>query len=94
MTRAAVFAHHNVGVRCLEVLRAGGVEVRLLVTHENDPQEEVWFESVAARARLSGIPVIAPEDPNLAESVARVRSSAPDILFSFYYRRLLGAERS
>jgi methionyl-tRNA formyltransferase len=92
VTRAAVFAYHNVGVRCLEVLRAGGADVRLVVTHEDDPREEVWFESVAARARLHGIPVIAPQDPNSADCVARVRSSVPEILFSFYYRRMLGRE--
>jgi methionyl-tRNA formyltransferase len=92
MTRAAVFAYHNVGVRCLEVLRAGGADVRLVVTHEDDPREEVWFESVAARARLHGIPMIAPQDPNSADCVARVRSSAPEILFSFYYRGMLGRE--
>lgn len=74
------------------MLRAEGVDVGLVVTHEDDPREEIWFESVAARARLHGIPVIAPPDPNLPECVARVRSSAPDILFSFYYRRMLGRE--
>ena len=92
MTRATVFAYHNVGVRCLEVLRAGGVEVRLVVTHEDDPGEKVWFESVAERARLYRIPAIAPRDPNAPEVVAAVRSSAPEILFSFYYRRMLGPE--
>ncbi|HMK14979.1 MAG TPA: formyltransferase [Burkholderiales bacterium] len=90
MTRATVFAYHNVGVRCLEVLLAGGVEVHLVVTHEDDRNENVWFASVAERARLYGIPVIAPQDPNTAEAIERVRSSTPDILFSFYYRRLLG----
>lgn len=90
MTRAVVFAYHNVGVRCLDVLRAGGVRVRLVLTHEDDPDEAIWFESVAARARLYGIPVITPQDPNLTEVVERVRSSAPDIVFSFYYRHLLG----
>ncbi|MGH9577564.1 MAG: formyltransferase family protein, partial [Terriglobales bacterium] len=90
MTRATVFAYHNVGVRCLEVLRAGGVEVRLVVTHKDDPNEKVWFTSVAERARLYGIPVIAPQDPNTAEVIESVRSSAPDILFSFYYRSMLG----
>ena len=90
MTPATVFAYHNVGVRCLDVLRAGGVEVRLVVTHEDDPNEKVWFASVAERARLYGIPIITPQDPNTAEAIERVRSSAPDILFSFYYRRLLG----
>ena len=89
MTRAVVFAYHNVGVRCLEVLRAGGVDIALVVTHDDDPAEQVWFESVAGRARLYRIPAIAPTDPNRSDVIARVQTAAPDILFSFYYRRLL-----
>ena len=50
MTRAVVFAYHNVGVRCLKVLLAHGVDVPLVVTHEDDPRENVWFDSVAAAA--------------------------------------------
>jgi len=92
VTRAAVFAYHDVGVRCLEVLHARGVDVGLVVTHEDDPQEEIWFESVAGRARQYGIPTVAPRDPNLPETIERVRASAPDILFSFYYRRMLGPQ--
>jgi len=92
VTRAVVFAYHDVGVRGLEVLRAAGVDIPLLATHEDDPRETVWFGSVAARARLYGIPVATPADPNARETVERVRAAAPDLLFSFYYRRMLGAE--
>jgi len=92
VTRAVVFAYHDVGVRGLEVLRAAGVDVALLATHEDDPRETVWFESVAARARLYGIPVVTPADPNGREMAERVRAAAPDLLFSFYYRRMLGTE--
>jgi len=92
VTRAVVFAYHDVGVRCLEVLRAAGVDIPLLATHEDDPHETVWFGSVASRARLYGIPVITPADPNARETVERVRAAVPDLLFSFYYRRMLGAE--
>ena len=92
MTRAVVFAYHCVGVRCLEALRAGGVDVGLVATHEDDPNETVWFESVATRARLYGVPVITPEDPNRPDVVERVRTAAPDLLFSFYYRRMLGTD--
>jgi methionyl-tRNA formyltransferase len=92
VTRAAVFAYHNVGVRCLDVLRAGDVDVGLVVTHEDDPNEKIWFASVAECARRYGIPVMAPRNPNLPEAIERVRASAPDILFSFYYRRMLGQE--
>ncbi len=91
-TSAVVFAYHNVGVRCLAVLLAHGVRVPLVVTHRDDPHERVWFESVAALAEGHGIEWIAPEDPNAAECVARVRALAPDFLFSFYYRRMLKGE--
>ena len=90
MTRAVVFAYHDVGVRCLEVLLRQGVEVPLVVTHADDPKETLWFESVAQRAARRGIPAITPEDPNAAATVAKVRKAKPDLLFSFYYRRMLG----
>ncbi|HYR01604.1 MAG TPA: formyltransferase family protein, partial [Casimicrobiaceae bacterium] len=90
--RAAVFAYHNVGVRCLEVLLAHGVDVPLVVTHVDDPREERWFASVAAAAAEREIPVITPDDPNAADVVARIGALAPDFVFSFYYRRMLGAQ--
>jgi methionyl-tRNA formyltransferase len=90
--RAVVFAYHNVGVRGLAVLLAQGLDVRLVVTHEDDPNENLWFGSVAALAALNDIPVIKPADPNDASVVAQVRDCRPDWLFSFYYRHMLGAE--
>ena len=92
MTRAVVFAYHDVGVRCLAVLLAQGVEVPLVVTHQDDPGENLWFESVARFARLRGIPVLTPEDPNRPELIDQVRALAPEFIFSFYYRALLGGD--
>jgi methionyl-tRNA formyltransferase len=91
VTRAVVFAYHNVGVRCLEVLLARGVEVPLVVTHLDDPREEIWFDSVARAAAGRGIASIAPSDPNAPDVVARIADSRPDFLFSFYYRLMLKA---
>jgi methionyl-tRNA formyltransferase len=92
MTRAVVFAYHNVGARCLRVLLAHHVEVPLVVTHADDPAETRWFERVADVASDYGIPSIAPDDANAADVVDRVRALAPDFLFSFYYRRMLSAQ--
>ncbi|MBV8658762.1 MAG: formyltransferase [Burkholderiales bacterium] len=89
MSRAVVFAYHNVGVRCLSALLARGVEVALVVTHRDNPNEQIWFESVAALAASHGIPVITPDDPNTPEVVAAVAATEPDFLFSFYYRNML-----
>ena len=86
---AIVFAYHTVGVRCLEVLLDGGVDVRLVVSHRDNPSETIWFQSVAALAAERGIPCILPDDPNTSEVLARARAAAPDFLFSFYYRHML-----
>ena len=91
MTSAVVLAYHNVGVRCLKVLLAHGVDVRLVVTHDDNPAEEIWFDRVADTARDYGLPCIAPADVNADGVVARIRALAPDYLFSFYFRQMLAA---
>jgi methionyl-tRNA formyltransferase len=89
MTRAVVFGYHDVGVRCLRTLIAAGIEVPLVLTHEDDPAETIWFDSVARTAAEYGIPTISPADPNAADVVERVAACKPDFLFSFYYRAML-----
>ena len=90
--RAVVFAYHNVGVRCLSVLLAHNVEIALVVTHRNQPGENIWFDSVEHLARLHAIPVATPEDPNTPEFRTRLATLVPDFLFSFYYRLMLKPE--
>jgi len=90
--RAVVFAYHDVGVRCLRTLLAGGVDVPLVLTHTDAPGEVIWFDSVARHAAWHGIEVMTPQDPNVAAVVERVSAARPDFLFSFYYRSMLGGE--
>lgn len=89
MSRAVVFAYHNVGVRCLKVLLAHGVEIPLIVTHTDNPSEIIWFDSVAQLAADYDIPFITPDDPNTPEVLAQVAEAKPDFMFSFYYRHML-----
>jgi len=89
MSRAVVFAYHEVGVRCLKVLLAHGIDVALVVTHEDNPAERIWFGSVAATAREHGLPLIAPADANDEPTFAAVRACQPEFLFSFYFRQML-----
>lgn len=92
MNSAVVFAYHNVGVRCLNVLLAHGVDVALVVTHRDNLQENIWFSSVAELAALHRIPVITPDNPNTPEVVEQIRALQPDFFFSFYYREMLKLE--
>ena len=90
MKSAIVFAYHDVGVRCLSVLLAHGLRVPLVVTHEDDPGENIWFGSVKRLAELNDLPVVTPADPNQGDLAQRVAALKPDFLFSFYYRFMLG----
>jgi methionyl-tRNA formyltransferase len=89
--RAVVFAYHNVGDRCLRVLRAHGVDVPLVITHADDPAETPWFARVADAAAELDLPCIAPADVNAPDVVDRIAALAPDFVFSFYCRRMLKA---
>lgn len=92
MTRAVVLGYHNVGARCLSTLLAHGVTVPLLLTHRDNPAENIWFDSVAELAERYEIPTITPDDPNTPEVMAQVAAARPDFLFSFYYRHMLTPE--
>lgn len=87
---AVVFAYHEVGVRCLEVLVAADVDVRLVVTHADNPAETIWFGSVAEHAAAHHLPCIAPTRADDETVLAACRAAEPDFLFSFYYRHMLG----
>ncbi len=84
-----VFAYSEVGARCLGALFEAGVDVRLVVTHEDDPNEQRWFASVAEVARGAGCPVVTPADPAEPALLSRLAALAPDFVFSFYYRCML-----
>ena len=71
--RAVVFGYHNVGDRCLRVLHARGVEVALVITHRDRPDENIWFRRVADTAAELGLPFVYGEDP------ADPRPSAADL---------------
>jgi len=86
---AVVFAYHDVGVRCLSVMLAHEVQIPLVVTHRDDPRENVWFESVEKLARAHDLEVVTPEDPNTPEFIGKMQSISPDFIFSFYYRHML-----
>ncbi len=84
-----VFGYHNVGTEGLRALLDGGAEVSALVTHRDDPAENVWFEAPAKLARARGIPVHTPESSKGPELRKLVESLRPEFIFSFYYRWMI-----
>jgi len=85
--RAIVFAYHSVGVCGIKVLLARGIKIDLVVTHHDNPNETIWFDSVADICTEHGIPAMFDPDPETI--LKQVTQVSPDFIFSFYYRQML-----
>jgi len=89
MPGIVLFGYSDVGFVCLDLLLSQGRDVRLVVTHEDDPGEAKWFRSVAQRARAAGIETITAEIKDGPAVEARVAAIEPDLILSCYYRRMI-----
>ena len=90
--KCVVLAYHNIGRAGIEALRKNGFEISAVFTHQDNPDENIWFGSVAELAGEYDIPVFAPESVNHPVWVNRIRAMKPDYIFSFYYRDMLGGD--
>ena len=87
--KAIVLAYHNIGCVGIEELLNAGVEIQAVFTHQDNPNENVWFRSVAELAARKNLPVFSPEDINHPLWVSRIKAMQPDVIFSFYYRNMV-----
>ena len=90
--KAVVLAYSNIGCTGLQALITHGVEVRAVFTHKDNPQENIWFDSVAELAAKHNIPVFAPDSINHPMWIERLKAFEPDAIFSFYYRNMVSAD--
>jgi len=86
---AVVFAYHDVGVNCLKALVSAGIQIDLVITHADDPNENVWFGSVAKLCQENNISYITPSANELLDLISKIQALAPDYIFSFYYRFMI-----
>lgn len=87
-----VFGYHDVGYECLDALISRGCRILAVFTHRDNPEERIWFKSVAELAGHHRIPVHTPDSVNTPEWIARIREMSPDAIFSFYYRNMICQE--
>ena len=89
---AVVFAYHDVGVNCLKALLNAGIQIDLVVTHQDDPNENIWFGSVAKLCTEKNLSYITPNANELSALLPTLQVLSPDYIFSFYYRYMIPAE--
>ncbi len=87
--RIVFFGYSEVGYECLSLLLERGDHVVALITHEDNPQEKIWFKTPAVAAREKGMPVFAPEKVNTPEWIERIAALQPELILSVYYRHMI-----
>ncbi|MGG6136181.1 bifunctional UDP-4-amino-4-deoxy-L-arabinose formyltransferase/UDP-glucuronic acid oxidase ArnA [Pantoea allii] len=87
--KTIVFAYHDMGCAGINALLKAGYTISAIYTHADTASENHFFGSVARIAAENSIPVYAPDEVNHPLWIDRIKSSEPDVIFSFYYRNLL-----
>jgi methionyl-tRNA formyltransferase len=87
--RILFFGYSEVGHACLDLLCARGDNVVALITHEDNPNERIWFQTPALVARAAGIPIHTPEKVNTPGWIERIAALEPDLILSVYYRNMI-----
>ena len=90
--KAVVFAYHNIGIAGLKALIKHGYDIIAVFTSEDDPGENCWFESVTNWAAQRNFPVYTPEEINSPQWIEKIKEFKPDIIFSFYYRKMIASD--
>lgn len=80
------------GLAGLEALARHGYDIAAVFTHEDDAGENCWFGSVKNWAQQKKIEVYTTEKVNSPEWIAKIAALKPDVIFSFYYRKMIGRE--
>ncbi len=87
--KCVVLGYHNIGCVGIKALLKNGFDVAAVFTHKDNPNENIWFDSVAELACAEGLPVFAPDDINHPVWVEKIKAIKPDIIFSFYFRDMV-----
>jgi len=90
--RILFFGYSEVGHDCLDLLLSRGHNVVALITHEDNPNEKIWFKTPALAAQAKGIPVHTPEKVGTPEWVERIAQMGPDLILSAYYRNMISTK--
>lgn len=90
--RIVFFGYSEVGYECLSLLLKRGDNVVALITHEDNPNEKIWFKTPAAAAKGKDIPVFTPESVNTPEWREKIAALKPDLILSVYYRHMIGTK--
>ncbi len=86
------FGYSEIGYECLNFLLERGDNVVGLFTHEDNPNEKIWFKTPAVAAKAKGVPIFTPEKIATPEWLEKIAALKPDLILSVYYRNMISTK--
>jgi methionyl-tRNA formyltransferase len=90
--RILFFGYSEIGYECLDLLLTRGDNVVGLFTHEDNPNEKIWFKTPAVAARAKNVPIFTPEKIATPEWLEQIANLKPDLILSVYYRNMISTK--
>jgi methionyl-tRNA formyltransferase len=90
--RILFFGYSEIGYECLNLLLERGDNVVGLFTHEDNPNEKIWFKTPAVAAKAKGVPIFTPEKIATPEWLEKIAALKPDLILSVYYRNMISTK--
>lgn len=88
--RVILCGYHDIGYAVLQQLgEMGIIRISAVVTHADDPQENIWFKSVRELAFARNIPVFQPQTVRTTDFIQRIKDLEPDLIVSAHFREIL-----
>ena len=84
-----VFGYHNMGVIGINALKNCNVPISAVFTHRENPNENIWFDSVSDLCKKKNIKFFYADDYNNEEILKIIEKLDPITIFSFYYRKII-----
>ena len=84
-----VFAYQNMGIIGLTSLIENGVKVIHVITHKDNPNHDVWWDSVAEFCKKKNICFSFIEDSSHEDVYNSIKDHVIQCIFSFHYRRII-----
>lgn len=92
MKKTVVFGYHNIGISGIKKLIKHNFEIKLVVTHLDNKNENIWFKSVAEFCKKNEINFIYFEKSNFVKLIKIIELIKPEYIFSFYFRKIFPKE--
>lgn len=87
--KTIVFAYSEFGCVGIEALIAAGYDIGAVFTYRDDPNETVFYRSVAKVCVDNGLRAYTLDNDSDPAMLSIMKAIAPDYIFSFYFRSLI-----